>query len=101
MKKILVSIITFVFICSNLSGFASSVPADFTGETLFRAPMEDMSAPKKVNDETVSCTGTIPPLKLLRLKLRERAATKEMRAEARAKQKAVKKALKQKKKKRK
>lgn len=98
MKKILVSIITFVLICSNLTGFASSVPADFTGESLFRAPIEDMTTPKKVNKDTVTCTGTIPPLKLLRLKLRERAATKEMRAEARAKQKAVKKALKLKKK---
>lgn len=95
MKRIFISIITFVLVCSSMTGFAASVPADFTGESLFRAPIEGAPSLKSSNKETVTCTGTIPPLKYLRLKLRERCATKEMRAEARAKQKAIKNAMKQ------
>lgn len=94
MKKFILGIVTFIFLLVNNTVFASGVPADFTGESFFRAPMEDVSAPEKQTGDTESYSGTIPIIKLFRLKLREHNATKQSRAEAKAKRKAIKQAMK-------
>lgn len=98
MKRILISLIVCVLATCNLSCLASGVPADFTGENYFRAPMEDVSAPKKSYSDTAEYSGTIPLFKLVRLKIKERIATKQIREESKAKRKAVKDAMKQNKK---
>lgn len=94
MKKTLVLIFTFILII-NAVAYASGVPADFTGENFFRAPMQDISAPTKNESETESYTGSIPVLKLLRLKIREYIATKDLREDSKEKRNAVKQAMKQ------
>ncbi len=91
MKKILTTILT-AFVLSNTICFAQSKPEDFTGDNFFRAPIQDLSAPEPKKADEVS--GTIPPIKLLRLKTRHFFATSNERKEARAKRKAVKQALK-------
>ena len=92
MKKYLLTTILFMFITSNTALYAS-VPADFTGEHFFNAPMKDMTQAEEPQIHKDS--GTIPPLKLLRLKTKHFFATSEERKEARAKRKAVKQALKE------
>ena len=82
-----------MFIVNTNSVFASGVPADFTGENFFRAPMQDISKTDNAPKEEKQ-TGSIPPLKLLRLKTKEYFATSDIRKEERAKRKAVKQALK-------
>lgn len=94
MKKNILLIVTFLVFAVNSIVYASGVPADFTGENYFRAPMEDVSAPKKQPSNTESFSGTVPPFKVVRLKVREYFATKDQRAEAKAKRKAIKQAMK-------
>lgn len=94
MKKFLLGIITFIFITVNTVVLASGVPADFTGENFFRAPMSDVSAPQKATTNQESYTGTIPVIKLIRLKVKEHIATKQIREDAKLKRKAIKQAMK-------
>ena len=94
MKKNILLIVTFLVFAVNSIVYASGVPADFTGENYFRAPMEDVSAPKKQPSNTESYSGTVPPFKVVRLKVREYFATKDQIAEAKAKKKAIKQAMK-------
>lgn len=93
MRRILLStVIVLLLLAKNLS-FASGVPEDFTGENFFRAPIDDMA--KEVTEQKHhSEHGTIPPIKLLRMKSRAYFANADARKEAREKRKAVKKALK-------
>lgn len=93
MKRFVISTILFMFLVNTNSVFASGVPADFTGENFFRAPMQDISKTDNAPKEEKQ-TGSIPPLKLLRLKTKEYFATSDIRKEERAKRKAVKQALK-------
>ena len=91
MKKYLLSTLILLFMLSNVS-FAAGTPDDFTGESYFKAPISNLNdTPKAKKDDT---SGTIPPLKLLRLKTRAFFAGSEARKEARAKRKAIKQALK-------
>ena len=92
MRKYFITTILIMFVLNSVT-FASGVPEDFTGERFFRAPMEDLSQKSSPQKEE-SLSGSNPPLKLLRLKMKERAATKEVRKAEKEKRKAVKKALK-------
>lgn len=92
MKKYFIAAILFMLIVNTIA-FASGVPADFTGENFFRAPMEDVSKKADTHKED-KMSGSIPPIKLLRLKCREWSATKDARRAEKEKRKAVKKALK-------
>lgn len=89
-KYLLTTLILFMFAGA---GFAFSDPADFTGESYFGAPLEDLAAPAE-EKSSGSSHKTIPPLKLLRLKTKHYFATSDERKEARAKRKAIKQALK-------
>lgn len=92
MKKILIATI-LLMLSVKIYAYASGTPADFTGENFFRAPIEDM-AQKTTTKKADDYTGTIPPLKLLRLKHQQWVATKEDRKIEKAKKQAVKRALK-------
>ncbi|MCD8377695.1 MAG: hypothetical protein LUB59_02780 [Candidatus Gastranaerophilales bacterium] len=91
MKKYLVSAILIIVMFNYNLATASGIPADFTGENFFRAPMQDMT--QKETQKTEEDSGSIPPIKLLRLKYREYCATSDARKDAKEKRKAVKKAL--------
>ena len=94
MKKYILSTIIIMFIANSGISLASA-PKDFNGENFFRAPVEPVSEQKKEEPEDESeITGTIPPLKRIRLHLKERKATAEIRKAEKEKRKAVKKALK-------
>ena len=92
MKKYLLTTILFMLLTTGIA-FASGTPADFNGEHFFNAPMEDLAVQDQ--PKTKKKDGTIPPLKLLRLKTKHFFATSEQRKEAKAKRKAVKQALKE------
>ena len=94
MKKFIILTLGCILLSLDLKVFASGTPEDFTGENFFRAPIEDIAKPQKKQSDTESCSGTIPIFKLIRLKIKEHIATKDIRREAREKQKAVKKAMK-------
>lgn len=94
MKKLFLCTCMVAFIASTNLSFAngtSGSPGDFNGDNFFRAPIEDVSnkTVKKHHD-----SGTIPPLKLLRLKMRHRAATADERKAEKEKKKATKRAIK-------
>ena len=92
MRKILLSTILFTFMFTSSSAFSAPRPEDFTGESYFRAPLDEVETPQVKKDDSDS--GTIPPLKLLRIKTHNYFATANERNEARAKRKAIKQALK-------
>lgn len=75
----------------NAISFGASTPADFMGDSYFRAPIQDMT--EETEQKKSESSGTIPPLKLLRLKTKAYIDSAPQRKESREKQKAVKKAL--------
>lgn len=86
-------IILFLLIFSSITTVCyASTPEDFTGENYFRAPIQDLSEQPKPKEE--ENRGSIPPLKLLRLKLRHYSATAPERKAEKLKKKEMKKALK-------
>ena len=92
MRKYFLCLMSIViFSLSNIC-YGYATPEDFTGENYFRAPMKDLAKDETANKKAKN-EGTIPPIKLLRLKTREFFATSDARKEAREKRKAVKKAL--------
>ena len=90
-KYLLATFLIMLMFCKQ--GFASGIPSEFTGDSFFSAPLEEPQKPAESVSHS-SNSGTIPPLKLLRLKLKHYVATSEERKEAKAKKKAVKQALK-------
>lgn len=91
MKKYILSTVIVMLLASSGFALASGVPADFTGERFFRAPIETPEEPSVKKDDN---SGTIPPLKLLRLKTKYYFSNSEQRQEERAKKREMKKALK-------
>lgn len=92
MKKILLSSALLMFLFNSGAAYSYPMPADFTGENFFRAPIE--GAEPVVKKKQSSDEGTIPPLKLLRLKWKHRAETSDQRKTDRARQRAMKQAIK-------
>lgn len=92
MRKYLLSTIIAISLLNTGYAFGFSNPSDFTGGNFFSEPLTEFeyTQPNKKSREKE----TIPPLKLLRLKMKHYSATSEERKEARAKKKAMKQALK-------
>ena len=75
-NKILISLISSLIITNvSYADFAYSEPADFTGEAFFSMPGVEKNT--KVGNEKED-KGTIPPIKQLRLKLKNNAKKREM-----------------------
>jgi len=92
MKKKLLGTTLIMLLLSAGMVNAYPIPADFTGENFFREPIEGTQpvVKKKQSEDE----GTIPPLKLLRLKWRHRAAHSDEIKSEKAKQRAMRKAIK-------
>lgn len=78
-RRIVYTLITsFIFANSANADFAFTQPSDFTGEAFFTPPVAEEKAPSVKKDTS----GTMPPIKRLRLRLKERAYQKELRNNA-------------------
>ena len=74
-KKILLTILTsLIFASVAKADFSFSEPADYTGEAFFSPAT---SQPKTVTQKEVSHTETMPPVKLLRLKIKEKMKARD------------------------
>ncbi len=91
-KKYILSTLLILMLTTSVV-FAHSEPADFTGENYFRSPIDDFAQPKEEKASHHN-DGTMPPLKILRLKTKHYFATADERKAEKQKKKEMKKALK-------